>query len=268
MSQAPPPPPEPPPPPPDPPPPPPLPDPPPLPPPDPPYVPGPSFPQPPPQPSAERVRVAYQRRNETDYIFGYWSALLWTVLTCGIFGLYVFYQLMRRMRDHNRRRLELLDASVAFAWEQALVQGAGDELRPAFERMSSNLAALRQLTTEFRDPAVWTVLHFIGSTIADFIAFYLLDGDLIKHDYSEGAVEADLAQVYARLGRPLPAPDPSRVKGKHNYAGRIVATIASLGLYLLWWYHDMFEETNRHFRTNWVWEDALANAVYSLSSGA
>ena len=212
------------------------------------------------------MRVAYQRRNETDYIFNYWSALLWTFLTCGIFGLYVFYQLMRRMRDHNQRRLELLDASVAFAWEQAQAHGVGEELRPAFERMAANLAPLRQSTTEFREPVVWTILHAVGGIITDFIAFYLLDGDLIKHDHAEGAVEADLAQVFARLGHPLPAPDPSRIKGKHNYAGRIIATIASLGIYLFWWFHDMFEEPNRHFRTNWEWEDCLATAVHSLSA--
>jgi len=28
-----------------------------------------------------------QRRGETDYIFSYWSALGWTVLTFGIYGL-------------------------------------------------------------------------------------------------------------------------------------------------------------------------------------
>ena len=34
-----------------------------------------------------------------------------TIITFGIFGLVLFFGLMRRMRDHNRRRLELLDAA-------------------------------------------------------------------------------------------------------------------------------------------------------------
>ena len=73
--------------------------------------------------AAERVRLAAQRRAESDYIFSYWSALGWTLLTFGIYGFYVFYQLVRRMRDHNARRLELLDAAVAARWEQAGRQG-------------------------------------------------------------------------------------------------------------------------------------------------
>lgn len=49
-------------------------------------------------PASERVRLAAQRRGESEYIFRYWSALGWTIFT---FGIYVFYQLVRRMRDHN-----------------------------------------------------------------------------------------------------------------------------------------------------------------------
>ena len=81
-----------------------------------------AVPGPPPAPAvpqmtaAERVRVAARRRDETDYIFHYWSALGWTILTLGIYGYYVFYQLVRRMRDHNARRLELLDAATTVAW--------------------------------------------------------------------------------------------------------------------------------------------------------
>src|SRR4029077_10604918 len=45
--------------------------------------------------AAERVRLAARQRAESDYIFSYWSALGWTILTFGIYGYYVFYQLVR-----------------------------------------------------------------------------------------------------------------------------------------------------------------------------
>jgi hypothetical protein len=61
------------------------------------------MPGPPPMPAAERVGLAAQQRGASDYAFSYWSALGWTVLTFGIYGFYVFYQLVRRMRDHNAR---------------------------------------------------------------------------------------------------------------------------------------------------------------------
>lgn len=212
----------------------------------------------------ERVRVAYSRRHESDYIFDFWTALGWTLLTCGIYGFYVLYQLVRRSRDHNMRRLEELDAATAVAWEEAQRRGLADELRPQFDGIASNLSVLRAMTSDFRDPLVWVLLAVITG-IATWIAYILLDGDRVKHDYHEGAVENDLAAIYTRLGANLVAPDPSRLEEKHNYAGRIVATIVSCGIYGLWWLYNMMDDLNRHFRANWAWEDQLATAVQSLS---
>src|SRR5512146_385359 len=117
-----------------------------------------AMPGPPPSSAAVRVRLAAQRRGESDYIFSYWSALGWTILTLGIYGLYVFYQLVRRMRDHNARRLEMLDAATTAAWEQAGRQGLQQELTPAFQRVAGQLAVMRQMTGEFREPFIWVAL--------------------------------------------------------------------------------------------------------------
>lgn len=230
--------------------------------------PGPGWPTPPPfvpvVPPAERVRLAWQGRPSTDYIFGFWSALGWTVLTFGIFGFYVFYQMVRRSRDHNARRLELLDAAVAFGWEEAGRRGLQAELTPSFQRAAAHMAVLRKMTGDFRDPTIWLVLSVIASGIVHVIAFILVDQDLVAHDRAEVGVEYEIAFIYGRLGQTLPFPDPARVKGQHNYVGRVVATFFSGGIYFLWWYHDMMVETNRHFYVNWAQEDDLAAAVQSL----
>ncbi|HEX7277610.1 MAG TPA: hypothetical protein VF244_09580 [Acidimicrobiales bacterium] len=253
---------------------------PPEPPPPPPEPPRPPEPPPPPPPpsrppalptlgAAERVRIAYQRRYETDYVFSYGTALGWTVLTCGIFGYYVIYQLVRRMRDHNRRRLDLLEAAIAVAWEQAQRRPAvADELRPTFESMAGNLNVLRQMTSDFREPAVWTLLAWVSGGIATLVAFVLLDGDLVRHTAAERAVQADLARVYLRLGHDLGPVEPAGVKGRHRYGGRIAATVLTLGIYLFWWYRDVMVEPNRHFAEDWAWEDRLGVAVHALSTAA
>src|SRR5439155_25456735 len=69
--------------------------------------------------TAERFRMAYGARAETDYYFeGMGMVIFLTIITCGIFGFYVFYQLMKRMRDHNRRRLDLLESATELAWQR------------------------------------------------------------------------------------------------------------------------------------------------------
>lgn len=236
--------------------------PPPLPPPGPPPTPGPYYGAP--LPAAERVRAAWQRRNETDYVFDFWTAFGWTLLSCGIYGFYVLYQLIRRSREHNLRRLEVLDAAATFAWEQAEARGVGEELRPNFERISAQMAVLRGMTSDFRDPALWVVIAIFASSIAQIVAYVLLDGDLVKHDYAEGAIEAELSAVYGRLGAAMASPDPTRLKGKHNYGGRIAASIFTCGIYSLWWLYDVMVEGNRHFEHNWRWEDSLAQGVQAI----
>lgn len=226
--------------------------------------PQPSYPAPPPPPPAERVRAAWQRRAETDYIFSFATAFGWTILTCGIYAIYIVYQLMRRSRDHNLRRIEMLDAATAFAWEQAQAKGLADELRPNFERIAPQLAVMRNETTKFRDPTIWLIIAVAVRGITEIIAFVLLDGDLIVHDHAEGAIESELSAIYTRLGANVPAPDASRMKAPHNYVGRIIATIFTLGIYGFWWEYDVMTEGNNHFEHNWAWEDDLAQSVQQL----
>ncbi|GIU85553.1 MAG: hypothetical protein KatS3mg009_0068 [Acidimicrobiia bacterium] len=217
-------------------------------------------------PPAERIRTSWQRRPGSDYLFDFWSAFGWSVLTCGFYSYYVLFQLMRRARDHNARRLEMLEAARTYAWERALGQGVADELTPAFERVAAQLAVLQQKASEFRDPALWLVLAILTGGIATYVAWILLDADLDTHDRAEVSIEAELAQIYARLGVSIPTADPLRVKGRHNYVGRVVATIATCGVYGLFWLYDLMVEGNRHFEANWAWEDDLARAVQALEA--
>ena len=214
----------------------------------------------------DRLRQAYQRRHETDYIFSFWTALGWTILTFGIFYFYVFYQLMRRLRAHNIRRLELLEAARDFAWEVAGSRGLQEELRPNFERAAGDLEGLRSLTREFRDPGIWLLLSIIGGRlgIVEIIAYIFLDGDLVKHDTAEGGVESELSAVFSRLGQAVPQPDPARVKGKHNYVARVIVSVVTVGIYAFWWTYNLMNEPNRHFEINWAWEDSLAQAAQAL----
>ena len=214
--------------------------------------------------ASERLRIAWQRRNESDYIIHFPTALGWIVLTFGVYGLYVLYQLMRRSVEHNRRRVELLDAATTFAWERAQQHGLADELRGDFQRISERMRVLNELRAEFRDPALWTVLTLVSGGIAQYVAWILIDADLVRHDEAERAIEADLAAIFTRFGRLITAPEAAPLKGRHHAVGRVVATFVSLGFYSIWWMRDLMNEGNEHFEANWRFEDDLARASQAL----
>jgi hypothetical protein len=217
-----------------------------------------------PPPPMERLRRAYFARGSSDYIFNFWTALGWSILTLGIYGYYVLYQMVRRLRDHNARRLELLDAATALAWEEAGRRGLQAELMASFQRAGTGLAAMRSSMAGSLEPVIWVVLAVIGGTITEVVAFILLDRDLAAHDQAEVAVEHELGFIYSRLGYGLPFA-PRSVKGKHNYVGRLVATVFSFGIYLLWWEYNMMDDGNHHFYANWVQEDTLAAVAQRLT---
>jgi hypothetical protein len=219
----------------------------------------------------DQLGMAYQRRNDTDYIANFWTAFGWGILTGGIFYLYMFYELIRRLKDHHTRRLDLLDAANAYAWQVANQRGLQNELRPQFERTSAGLENLRRVTPQFREPGTWLIillvagwLTLIGGVVVYYIVYCGLDRELVEHDRIEGGIEVELSAIFTRLGQPIPPPDPARVKRPDNYAARILVSIVTLGWYNLWWTYNIMKEPNQHFEINWAWEDALARSVQGL----
>lgn len=219
-----------------------------------------------PQPNAvQRLQWAVTRRSDTDYVFDFWTALGWTILTCGIYAFYVFYRLFWRSVEHNKRRLEVLDAAMSLAWERATAAGRGDELTPRFQAVGTHLNELRRLTTEFRDPVIWTLIAAVSSGIGQVVGYVFLDQDLVRHDRAERAAEQGLAAIFAALGVLLSLPDAGPPKQQHNYVGRVVALLASCGAYGLWWLYNLMIEGNDHQRRNWASDDALWTAAGALA---
>jgi len=217
---------------------------------------------------AERLIRSRDARHTVDYLFDFWTALGWTLLSCGFYAYYVYYRLLERMREHNRRRLAFLEAANELAWARAAERGKGDELRPRFERVAADLWTMRRISEEFRDPALWLVIIVFSQGIGVFIAYWLLDTDLVKHSAAEADAERELIAILEALGVSVQWPYPTPPKPPHQYALRVVATICSFGLYSLWWLADLMREGNDHFRWNWASEDAIVTALTSAPASA
>ncbi len=211
--------------------------------------------------AAGRLRAAVTHRQSSDYIFSFWTALGWTILTCGIFGYFVIYQLFKRSVEHNRRRIEVLDAAMALAWERAYTSGRAEELTPRFQYLGSQINEMRRVAGEFRDPALWTVISALTGGIGQIIGYVFLDQDLCTHERAERSAEEQLAAIFAALGSPVDLPAAPNPKEHHNVGGRVVALLASCGLYGLWWQYDLMEEGNANYRIDWAREDALLRAA-------
>jgi hypothetical protein len=175
------------------------------------------------------------------------------------------YRLFWRSVEHNKRRLELLDATTALAWERAVREGRGDELTPRFQALGAHLDELRALTREFRDPILWTVITFVSSGIGQVLGYVFLDMDLVRHEAAEAAAERELEAILGALGASVTLAHLPVTKERHNYIGRVIALLLTCGLYGLWWLYDIMMEGNEHQRRTWVSDDALWMAAGTLA---
>ena len=216
-------------------------------------------------PSVDRIRIAWQQRAESDYIFDFWTALGWTILTLR------FLRLLRHRTNSCAARAITTSAASRCSTPRPRsrgsrreAQGVADELQPNFDRIAAELDVLRQQAARVPRPGRLDAALRSSRGIVHIIVFILLDGDLVDHDRAEGAIEHELSAIYARLGAPVPAPDPARLKEKHNYVGRIVATLAHVRhLRALVAVRRDDRGATVHFEHNWRWEDALARRCSS-----
>jgi hypothetical protein len=124
---------------------------------------------------------------------------------------------------------------------------------------------LRRMTGDFREPVIWLLLAILARGIVEIVGFVLLDQDLIKHGRAETGAGHELSVIYGRLGQQVPSPDPGQVKDPDNYAGRILAAIFTLGIYMFRWFYNQMDEPNKHFTSTWAQEDDLVKAVQAVS---
>jgi hypothetical protein len=216
----------------------------------------------------ERIQTAVGERPSTDDIFDVRGAIGWTVITFGLYAFYLFYQLMRRSRDHNLRRTALLFAAQELARQRAARSaqtGETEALGPALERVHAEVQSLRAMDDVYRDPTIWLLFSFLGSGLVWLTEAIVLDQDLTRHERHERAAEAELTRVFAALGVFLPPPAEA-TKQPHSYAGRVLALIGTFGLYSLWWAADLMREGNAHIHQDQAWEDALAAVAAGAAS--
>ncbi|MFZ4584664.1 MAG: hypothetical protein ACOYNI_05485 [Acidimicrobiia bacterium] len=206
-----------------------------------------------------RIRHTFDQRASTDYIFDYWTALGWSLLTFGVFYIFIVYKLAERSKRHVQRRVAQLHAANELGWAAAVRAGRDQELYPQFQRTAAGIAGMQSGANRQLDPVIWAIIVAFAGSIGQIVLFWQLDAALVEHERHERDVEVALAEIYSALGAPLWAPY-GPTKQPHNYVGRTVATVGSFGAYAFWWLYNVEYEGNAHFATDWQWEAALVEA--------
>lgn len=196
-------------------------------------------------------------RAITDFITDPGTAILLSLVTCGIYGLYIVYKLVQRRDEHFRRMAAVADAAIA---------ALRDKARGREELVSTELAQLEQVRMQMatmaaeRGAAIW-LLICLFTGIGSFILYYLLMQDYVQHDVLEAQFFTLMSVALAKLGLAAEAGQAVPSVPQRDFVTFLVLSIVTCGIYGLYWMYVMIKDFNDHFMAQVPWEDFLVQAL-------
>jgi hypothetical protein len=207
------------------------------------------------QPSALDYWVG--QRTITDFVTDPGTAILLSILTCGIYGIYIIYKLVQRRDEHFKRMAAVVDASV----QQLRVKAAGQEgaVQQELAQLEGIRAQMLAMSSE-RGAAIW-LLICLFTGIGAYILYYLLMQDYAQHDLLEAQYFTVMSSALAKLGLAGSSAQAFRTVPEREFVTFLILTLVTCGIYGLYWMYVMIKDFNDHFAAQAPWEDFIASAL-------
>jgi uncharacterized protein YneF (UPF0154 family) len=202
-----------------------------------------------------------QERINSDWTTDAGMAVLITLVTCGIYGLYIFYKLMERRDQHLARVANMVNTSVALLKEKAAAQGKT-------ELIGGELAQLEIVQREMFDQSrergavLWLILGILTG-IAIWIGYYFIMEDMRKHDQLEAQYFTLMSQAMAKLGLSSSASQAAPNMPERSFALYLILSFVTCGIFSFYWLWSLVDDGNNHVELQVQWEDFIYSALAS-----
>lgn len=197
-------------------------------------------------------------RVNTDWITDPGMAILLSIITCGIYGLYVVYKLVQRRDDHFKRMAGVADSAINQLKVKA--QGREDVIAAELSQLEQVRIQMATMSAE-RGAAIWLLICLFTSVIGQWILFYLLMQDYVQHDAVEGQFFTLMSSALAKLGLAEQAGQAALTVPEREYVTFLILSIITCGIYGLYWFYVMIKDFNDHFMAQVPWEDFILQAL-------
>lgn len=202
-----------------------------------------------------------QERINSDWTTDAGMAVLLSFVTCGIYGLYIFYKLMERRDLHLARVANMVNTSVALLKEKAAAQGKT-------ELIAQELAQLEMVQREMFDQSrergavLWLILGIVTG-IAVWIGFYFIMDDMTRHDQLEAQYFTLMSQAMAKMGLSSQASQAAPNMPERSFALYLILSLVTCGIFYFYWLWALVDDGNKHVEMQVQWEDFIYSALAS-----
>ena len=200
-----------------------------------------------------------QQRVTTDWSTDPGMAILFTIITCGIYGYYIFYKLLERRDQHLARMANMVNTSVALVKEKATQSGKYEMIGQELQQIEMVQREMYDQSRE-RGAALWLVIGVLTG-IGIFIGYYYILDDMSRHDRLEAQYFTLMSSMLAKLGLSSQASQAAPNIPERNFVVYLVLTIFTCGIFGFYWIYAMVDDGNRHCEAQVQWEDFLYSAL-------
>ncbi len=202
-----------------------------------------------------------QERVNSDWTTDAGTAVLLTIITCGIYGLWIFYKLMDRRDMHLARVANMVNTSVALLQEKAAASGNAGLIGQELAHLEMVQREMYEQSRE-RGAALWLVLGILTG-IAVWIGFYFIMDDLSRHDQLEAQYFTLMSGALAKLGLASQASQASPSIPERSFPLYLILSIVTCGIFYFFWQYYLVDDGNKHVEAQVQWEDFIYSALAS-----
>lgn len=182
-----------------------------------------------------------------------------------LFNVYIVYKLVDRRNKHFRRILRLFESMRDYIVSLSIEKDI--YVRDRIQILERDIRDASYEWSE-RDAFIWAILQSIpvlGLLILIYI-FHFLNRDFLAHSRMERYILSSFSSIAVEVNprfKPVGF-SPDYVFPDRSTAVYIVATIVTLGFFILYWIYTLTNDPNKHFREHRVMEDKLLEELSKL----
>jgi hypothetical protein len=208
----------------------------------------------------------FRQRAITDWQTQFITAFLLTIITCGIYGIYILYKLMDRRLQHFERMVSLRGHLIDVLREKAEAAGKTAEVEQDLSQLEGyHLEATNRDRMGEKSPVLWLILTLVFSPVAYYV-YYFLNDDFRAHEANEQLFMSKASEVMAKLDISQQPVIAGMVIPERNFVMFLLLTIFTCGIYGIYWWYTLINDPNMHFDQHIAWESQLYTAVAANSA--
>lgn len=201
-------------------------------------------------------------RTNSDWTTDPGTAVLLTIFTCGIYGVYLFYKLFDRRDRHFARVANMAGSAIALLKERARAMGKTDLISNELQQLDFIHRELYDMSRE-RGAALWLVISLFTGGIGTFIGYYLLMDDFARHDEAEARFFTAMSTALAKLGLASGSSEAGLSIPKRDFVTFLLLSLVTCGIYSFYWIYVLVLDGNTNFESQVSWEDFIYKALSS-----